>query len=60
MESGSSDTCVNGRPGGASQGRAFMLAEERNTQRIKQNYDKMHIYDCFTLQSIFTHFHHFT
>ncbi len=48
-EPGSSDACVKGRPGRAGQGQTFILTEERKTQRIEQNYDRMDVYDCFTL-----------
>ncbi len=42
MEPRSSDACLNGRLGGSGQGRTFILAEEEKTQRIQQNYNKMH------------------
>ncbi len=49
MEPGSSDACV----GRAGRGRGFILTKEQYTGRIKQNYDRMDIYDCFTLLSEF-------
>ncbi len=49
VESGSSAACVTRRPGKAGQGQAFSLTEEKLTQRITQNYDKMDISCAFLL-----------